>query len=1154
MQCPQCHTDWSNELAGLLKFCGACGAPLGPEVSQPASELRFVTVLFADIADFTTFSEEHAADEVAQTVGGLLQKLGNVVTQHGGTVEKYIGDAIMATFGLPRTDPAATRNAVRAGLALQAATEQFCREHQLALLLRIGIHNGEVMFVPIGGNWTVMGDTVNTANRIQSTATPGKVWISRSVYDEVRRFFTLTPRPAVELKGKKQSVQPYEVVAERVIPFMEMSRFVGREQEWAQLQAVLQKAVEQRTLQVILVRGPAGIGKSRLVWELRDWVQRQHTIYRLNVVQYDHSQLLPAHGLNSLLRSRFELPVELNESELLQQLKSNLAQEFPFREPGRDALVLEFFAFALGVLQESFQIHSMDGKGKWDGVYVELKRWLEGWAAETPWLLFFEDAQKGDAETAAFWDWALQVKWTAPVLVVITIREEDFNEEGYWYGPLARWLKQGAITELHVKELAPQILAQALIALADGAISDELAQRIAEHTEGNPLFATELVLLLKEQDRLANKAWDETTLPATIREVMEARLERLGVEGKEVAKRGALMGRRFTQEAVARIWERSPEELGNGLNVLRETETIYEEASKLFVGEVEEVFRHGRLQEAALARIPREERARWLGGLGSWARAKLEGLGRHWQGAGPLLLPLIARSLEENDHFGEASLWYEVLGWLHRTHHRGKEAIEVFRKALALAARDAIPAMASEAADKKFITRQFVLGRLIAEEEDFAGDFARALETVAQVQAIQPGFSHPSLVPAGIQARLMPFQTDPMAQWEKMEPDQAAIMLELTKAAALTHLGNMTDTQEVYQAVETQLEKLDSEAARYLRLRWGRAWIYFLSELAGNPLAAEAACRKLRQDVDLSNETFVEERAALLYAEGLIEHRLGHHHQAQVIVEERLKLLKILRDRRGEISAWNLKGITYHAQGKFNAAREAYEQSLAIARLIGDRRGEVIGLYNLSLVYISLGEWEQAHQRLEHYLALSRVIGNHPAEAYGPIALAGVMVALKNYEQAAAFLAQGHQVADTKGWVRIRNEVQARQGQLALLRWIEQAEPGLLDQAVHDLQSSEEAWGLLDDAGEFYATLVVGLLLSHRTAEARILLKRAQNRLDVSWEAARAWLDLAAALVESQPVNDPLAWFRNRNYASALILVERWLPALEKSPLKDKNL
>jgi len=185
---------------------------------------------------------------------------------------------------------------------------------------------------------------------------------------------------------------------------------------------------------------------------------------------------------------------------------------------------------------------------------------------------------------------------------------------------------------------------------------------------------------------------------------MEARIERLGSVGKEVAKRAALIGRRFTREAVSRIWDLASVDLDRGLAALRESETIYEEESRVVLGEMEAVFRHGRLQEAALAMIPRQERVRWRAILEGWARAKLASMGASWEGAGPLLLPIIARSLEDQGEDWNASLWFEVLGLLLRKHHHGREAVAAFTRALSSARG----------------TRSLVLRRIIAEEELFA--------------------------------------------------------------------------------------------------------------------------------------------------------------------------------------------------------------------------------------------------------------------------------------------------------------------------------------------------------------------------------------------------------------------------------------------------
>jgi class 3 adenylate cyclase/tetratricopeptide (TPR) repeat protein len=1130
MQCPRCNTKWPDEMAGMLKFCGACGAPLTsastltwqpPTMDKAGGELRFVTIVFADITGFTSFAEDRPPDEVARIVGDLLQRLTTAVEKYNGTVYQYLGDAVVATFGLPRPDPNASRNAVRAGLDMQVTTRQFSSEYKLTFQLRVGIHAGEVMHHTIGGSWAIMGDTVNTANRIQTATAPGAVWISRSVYDEVRRYFTFDVRPAVELKGKKQAVQPYEVIAERTIPFLNLPLFVGREKEWNQLQVTLQEAVAQKGLRVVLIRGAAGVGKSRLTWELRDWVQRQEQFYRLDVVQYDHSETLPSHGLNSLIRNRFSLPLLMSEEEVVKRLNEQMRQENPAIDPGREELTAEFFSFVLGVSRPGFHIQSMDGKSKLDGAFVEIKNWMEGCAAASPWVWILEDAQKGDADTAAFLEWAIHLKWNAPMLVIITVREEDFSPAGYWYEPLKKWSQDGLVDEIRLSEIPPAVLASALVTMLDGEVSQTVALRIAEHTEGNPLFAIELVLYLKEQNLLNNEAiWEKATLPNSVREVMEARIERLGNDGKEVAKRGALMGRRFTAEGVERIWDRPGHEMENGLVVLRETETIYEEASKLFIGEVEQVFRHGRLQDAALARIPREERLRWLVELEHWAQAKLEELGDRWEGGGILLIPLIARSREENGDGWQASLWYEVVGLLHRKYHRTQEAAQAFHKALASASG----------------IRRLTLCRQCAEVELFAGEAEKALKTINEVGQIAGA-------PAGeltesLRQKLASLTEDSLMRLETLDLPTAEMMLELTRADAFVHLARVSEADAVYKALGVRLETLTGENSLRLWLRWGRAWSYFLSQIVGNAKAAEEVCNSIRQRIDLQNPALEEERMFFLNGESIVEMDMGRYDDAQVHNDERLMIAEKRKNLKEQTAAWNVKGIIAQSLGDLNATCEDYEKALTISRAIGYRRGEVVTLHNLGSTYADMGRWDIAIQHEEQYLAISRVTGNRLAEAYAPFTLGSIAIEQGEFERADALLRQGLKIAEENGWPLLTEIGQLSLVNLRFYRWFEQCDPAELQEVVRQMKTFEQS-PHTDQKGEFFATLSVAALLSGDPEEARAILQRARQKEDDSWVTDRVWLDYAEAVINNQSCKTSLDWFRQRGFMRAVAFAER---------------
>jgi class 3 adenylate cyclase/tetratricopeptide (TPR) repeat protein len=1139
MRCSRCNTEWPAEIAGKLKFCGACGVPMDSQPtsplgtsSEPGGEVRYVNVVFADLAGFTAFAEDRPPDEVAQIVGDLLQSLGRIVEQYGGAIDKFLGDAVVAIFGWPNPDPEAARNAVRAGMAMQRAALSFNRERGFNFALRVGVHAGEAMFRVMGGSWTVMGDTVNTASRIQSAAAPGQVWISRAVYEEVRRFFTLAMQPAVELKGKKQAIQPYQVIEERDAPLVDMLHFVGRETEWDQLQSLLQKAIEEASLQVVVLRGVAGIGKSRLVWELRDWIQRQSTIYQVDMVQYDHSARLPSHGLNTMIRNRFNLPLALEDEAVLERLRAGVTEELTRVDPEREILAVEFFAFLTGILRPDFNIYDMDGKSKWDGAYAELKAWLEKHARRDPWIWFLEDAQKGDLDTANFVNWALHSDWHSPALIVITLREEDFTPASYWYSLLNRWLQAGEVTEIALREISPEVLSAALATMLEGAVPKELAQRIAEHTEGNPLFATELVLFLHERGLLDSHAtWKHTDLPGSIREVMEARIERLGMDGKEVAKRGALMGRRFTRDAIERIWEKSNQEMDDGFDLLRKTEAIYEEASHFFSGEMEAVFRHGRLHEAVLARIPREERARWLQGLEKWARSRLQPVDENWERGGALLMPLIARSLEENGSGWQASLWYEVLGLLHSKFHRPQDAVQAYQKALYCAAGGDCSGS---------YTRRLVLAWQIAELEAYNGHGDEAIRILDLALADPESGAQPANeIPLEIMQRLEALITNPLTRWYKLENGEAYPILLLWRGNVLTQLARVAEAEQAYHETETRLRELpDSSTVHRIWLHWAKARAYLLSELKGDLEGAHRVFQEIRERIPFSDFELDPDRLVILSGEASVALNQGRNEETQRISVEWLHLAQVFNNHREQASAWNIQGICAHNVGNLELASQGYEHAVDLARSIGYRRGEVIGLYNLGLTYLDQADLERAERCINEYMAISHLTGNHLAECYGPYALASIALERGEYALAERLIEDTLQRAQAKNWQRLIELGHQSQAFLNFRRGIVQHAPAQLLCAVEKLSQLEQEVGTLEV--EAYACWAISLGRLDRKTEGLALVQVARQKLDSSNPLYGQWLSLAESAISATSLQEVIDWFEMHNFQRAVHYVN-WL-------------
>ena len=1127
MRCPRCNTEWPDELAGKLRFCGACGAPMNGQTTArqsateaPGGEVRYVNVVFADLAGFTAFAEDRPPDEVAHIVGDLLQSLGQVVEEHGGIVDKFLGDAVVAIFGWPNPDPSAARNAVRAGQAMMVKAQQFNQERGFNFALRVGVHAGEAMFRVMGGSWTVMGDTVNTASRIQSAASPGKVWISRTVYEEVRRFFVLLIQPPVELKGKKLAIQPYEVFEERNNPLVNMPRFVGREKEWSQIHAILQNTIKTNSLQVLLIRGSAGVGKSRLVWELRDWISRQSVIYRLDLVQFDHSARLPSHGVNSLIRNQFNLPLHLSDEDLIKRLQSGVQGEFTSVDPGRETLAVEFFAFLTGVLQKDFHIYDMDGKNKWEGAFAELKAWFERHAQSEPWIWMLEDAQKGDMDTANFIEWALHTDWRSPVLIVISVREEDFKPSSYWYTPLTRWVKEGLVQEIQLREIPPDVLASGLATMLEVPIPAALALRIAEHTEGNPLFATELVLYLHEHGWLDSQTdWQHMTMPGSIREVMEARIEGFGIEGKEVAKRGALMGRRFTRDAIERIWENTVQDMNEGFDRLRKTEAIYDETSRFFNDEMESVFRHSRLHEAVLARIPREERIRWLRGLENWARSRLLTMKDDWDPSGILLIPLIARSLDENGDLWQASLWYEVLGQLHSKYNRLQDAIEAYKKALQCILNI-----------KEKGIRRVVLACQIAELQNYLGDGETALQTLTQAASET---DHATLLPADIPSeilvRLETLTANPLARWFALQPAEVDCILHLWTANVLTQLARVPEAVQAYHETEDRLLNLpDSLTSQRIWLQWAKAWAYLLSEINGDHESARKVFLDIRRRVTLSGLESDADRLVILSGETNVALNLGRYQEAREISNEWLAVAKSFKNHREEAVVWNARGICSHSLGDLAEASSCYEQALKLGRSIGHRRIEVIGLYNLSLIYFDELNLDKAEQCLSEYLSISRLTGNHLAECYGPYVQGNIALQRGEYDKANSLIDSTLQIAQVKGWPRLVGIGRQFQDLVKFHRGVSLNSADDILSAVEALAEQEQASEGYD--GETYACWAIGLTWLDRKPEAIQIIQAGRKKIADGNPQDEQWLNLAESYYLGDSLPPATDWFEQHGF------------------------
>lgn len=1107
--CDACGAQWPEE----MRFCGACGAELAAQdLDTPSAdeELRHATVLFADLVGFTSFSEGRSADEVGVLVADVLPRLVAVLRKHGGTTEKYLGDAVLSTFGLRRADPRAGRSAVRAALELQRTMTAYRAETGRDLHLRVGVHSGEVMVRRIGSDWAVVGDTVNTAARLQEVAEQDTVWISRALYQEVRRYVEVLPRPTLPLKGKSLPMQPYEVRRERDAAGTLAMPFAGRGREFALLSAELERALAERTMRVVVVRGPAGVGKTRLVTELRDRLEGDDQLFRFDRVEYDRADLVPAGGLAALVRHRFHVDPEADEQQTLEALRAAAPEELG---PLPDERQLDFLAFLLGLRSPGSGIGALGTEAVWTGAYVAVQSWMQARARTDPWVVTLEDAHFGDPETAAFLDHSLNVGWDAPVFVVITVREEDFSAGSDWHERVTRWVAEGRATEIVLQELATGDLTDALMALPDHFLSRATAQRVAEHAEGHPLFALELVDYLATEGALVDQRLvSVTALPSSVREAMEARIERLGPEGKQLAKRAAFLGRRFTRDVVARLWEGDERSLDRAFEALRRSRTVFEEPAHGVDGRIEVVFRHGRLQEAALARVPREERLRWHTRLESWAKGRLEASPEELDRVGSEVIPLIARSRAAHDDGPGAADWFEVLGLLHRRQHRSSEAAHAFLAA----------------AERTVGTRRQLLQQRAAAAVAAWGDVTRALAILDSAD------DDPAALAAPPEPLLSHGVDEPLDRWWEVAQDEALLSRRLQRADLLSRSGRLKEASEEFAGLGERLVGRTSTHTRRLQLAWGRDYVHFLVEVVGDLDTAQAVMERSRA-LCTADEPPPHE---LLVMEDSIAMRCGDMVRALETATERLAHGERTGDLKEQSVAWNALGIVRTALGELSLAEQAYEHSLRLARATGDLRGEAISLHNLGILHLDRAQYDAARSLNEEYLGRSLRVGNWMAQSYAPIYLGLVAAGEGDLAAASRLLREGWDAADRHGWPRLSALAQAMRGELLVLNGVQTGDDDLVAAGTDAILEHEQGWRGLDDVGELYTVAAAGARIGGDQQRAEETLARSAEVLHPSWTLAHVWRQAAEELVGGGDAAPWSEWFQEHDFRRAAGIVD----------------
>ncbi|HEX3687099.1 MAG TPA: adenylate/guanylate cyclase domain-containing protein [Gaiellaceae bacterium] len=537
-----------------------------------AAARKTVSVLFCDLADSTMLGERLDPEPLRELLGRWYEEMGIAVERHGGIVEKFIGDAVMAVFGLPRAHEDDALRAVRAALDMQKAVERMnaslAERRVPELRIRIGINTGEVVTGDEAATLAT-GDAVNTAKRLEEAATGGEILIGAVTERLVRHASRLAPLAPVEAKGKSAPVEAWRVL-EAIAGADSFARrwdtpLVGRTGELALLREELSASADARECRLVTVIGAAGVGKTRLVSELIAEVAGHATVAAGRCLPYgDGITFWPL-------------------TELIRRLGGERAVAEALDGEADAALVVE----RLGVL-------AGNGAAPPEELLWAVRRLFEVLARKRPLLVLFEDVHWAEPTLLDMVEHISRWSREAPILLLCVARPELLEERPRWEGRHVR-----------LEPLSTEEATQLLDALDGRAIlSPDLRTRVADVAQGNPLYTEQLVAMLGEEARAAVELVE---LPPTIQALLAARLDRLDPFNRHVLERAAVVGKEFWPGAVAALGGDN-ETLGPTLLGLVRSELV-EPAVSSIPGEDGFRFRHALIRDAAYAGIPKRVRA-----------------------------------------------------------------------------------------------------------------------------------------------------------------------------------------------------------------------------------------------------------------------------------------------------------------------------------------------------------------------------------------------------------------------------------------------------------------------------------------------------------------------------------------------------------------
>ena len=939
-----------EKLAGLDADARAAHEP---------QQRKLVTVLFADVSGFTAMAETMDHELVSSVINSLWSRVDKAIHDHGGRIDKHIGDAVMAIFGTPTAREDDPERAIRTALQIQAEIKTWKKEFENPgsqyqakaqnIHLRIGINTGPALLGTVGtiGEYTAIGDTVNLANRVESAAPLDGILISYNTYQHVRGIFEVSALEPITVKGKSEPIQVYTInglrprsfrVTTRGLEGVE-TRTIGRDEELAKMKTAFEVSADQQKTYLVNLVADAGLGKSRLLYEFGRWLDSQERplhLFRGRATQ--EMAQIPYALLRDILSASFHIQDNDQSAVARQKLERGILN---YTEDKKNAnLYAHFIGHQIGfdfsasphlkgILGDARQIRDLAFHYTAE-LFADITHKQAG-------VIFLEDIHWADKGSLDFFHHLMVSKPNLPIFIVGLTRSTLFEQRPDWgtVPILNLRLNLLPLSEADCRRLVAEILQKA------PDIPPALTDLIIKKAEGSPFYIEELIKILmdggvilrgKDEWRVEMDRLSDLKVPATLTGLVQARLDSLNTNVRETLQQASVVGRIFWTNVVENM--RNPEIQGrepsitinDKLNTLKAKELVYRYEESASTEMPEYIFKntilHDVTYESVLLKLRPIYHAQAAEGLieisGERVSEYAGRVGEHFERAGEWL---------------KAAEWYARAGRQAQDTYEPDAAVGYYQKALNFL---------NEHGGPDQIPQQIGICSRLGEVLNWKAQYSDAIEVYNSMLKIAEGNGNTVAQSRALQGR----------------------------ATSQSYLGDHRASLESAIAAETLARNGDApmELAKAL---WTQGSARFrLGELQSASSLGEKAL-VIATELDDFNEM-----ARCLNLLGAVQYTSGLYEQAEIYWTNALKIFQELGNKQQGMDLLSNLGVIADGRGDYDTAFQRYNNALEIAREIGYRDGEIVFLSNRGIEQVVLKNYAAAESDLRQVIQLAGATGS----------------------------------------------------------------------------------------------------------------------------------------------------------------------------------